>query len=234
MKRSILLNGRQVDYDLQRKKVRNINLRIHPNGEINISAPRYVSDRYIESFLLSKADFILSALQRAENAAPCFEYKDGDELPFLGLSRKLKLIQGSENRVWADWQTLFMQITDTENTVLKQKTVEEFYKRQSAEIIPRICEEVYPHFQNSGVTFPTIRFRRMKRSWGSCMPGKNAVTFNTLLSMADMECIKFVAVHEFCHFIHPNHSADFYRCLDSALPGWREQKQKLTLYSRWL
>ena len=234
MKKSINLAGSYVEYNLLRKKVKNINLRIHPDGCINVSAPRYVSVDYIESFLRSRADFILSALEKAAASLPPCDYKSGDMLPCLGTVCRLELCSGKSNNVQAEGDFIRMCVTDTEDTELKQKVMENFYRQQTMALIPQICKEVYPLFEGMGIAFPALRYRRMKRSWGSCMPGKNALTFNTLLSMADRECIKFVVMHEFCHFLHPNHSRDFYRCLDSLLPNWKEHKERLKAYSAWL
>lgn len=64
--KKIYLNGVETEYELTRKSVKNINLRIKPDG-IYVSAGRWVSEKYIESFLLSKADFILKAKEKLKN-----------------------------------------------------------------------------------------------------------------------------------------------------------------------
>ncbi len=61
--KKISLNGIEIKYELTRKNVKNINLRIKPDG-IYVSAGRWVSEDYIEKFLLSKADFILKAIEK--------------------------------------------------------------------------------------------------------------------------------------------------------------------------
>jgi len=61
-KNFILPRGRTIQYNLVRGGVKNINLRINASGEIRVSAPRFVSLSFIESFLASKEAFILKAL----------------------------------------------------------------------------------------------------------------------------------------------------------------------------
>ena len=56
------LSDRTIKYDLQRKKVKNINLRIKPSGDIFISADKSVSIKKINGFILSKEKFITKAL----------------------------------------------------------------------------------------------------------------------------------------------------------------------------
>jgi len=67
MKKEIILNGVTVSYDFQCKNVKNINLRIKPDGSVCVSASRRVPQSEIEGFLKLKADFILRALQACQN-----------------------------------------------------------------------------------------------------------------------------------------------------------------------
>ena len=62
MIREIVLNGRKVCYQLERKEVKNINLRIKADQSIYMSANNCVPDAVLDEFLLSKADYILKAL----------------------------------------------------------------------------------------------------------------------------------------------------------------------------
>ena len=44
MERKLVLDGRILTYELERKQVKNINLRIRPDGSIYVSAPRRMPD----------------------------------------------------------------------------------------------------------------------------------------------------------------------------------------------
>jgi predicted metal-dependent hydrolase len=37
-------------------------------------------------------------------------------------------------------------------------------------------------------------------------------------------------VHEFCHFLVPNHSARFYQCVASVLPDWHARRDEIRKY----
>ena len=67
MKRQITLRNTVIEYELTIKNVKNINLRIHPDGRITVSANRWVKISVIEDFLVSKQDFILKALEKYTN-----------------------------------------------------------------------------------------------------------------------------------------------------------------------
>jgi len=64
MIKELVINNRQIQYNLQLKNVKNINLRIKPDGTITVSANKRVKEKIIEEFLTSKSDFILKALDK--------------------------------------------------------------------------------------------------------------------------------------------------------------------------
>ena len=64
MKKFIFIDGKEIEYELIFKKVKNINLRIRRDGKISVSASKRVPMTSIEDFLESKSDFIISALDK--------------------------------------------------------------------------------------------------------------------------------------------------------------------------
>ncbi len=67
MKRTVKAGEKTIEYDLQIKKVKNINLHIYPDGKISVSANRWVRQKVIDEFIISRADFIQKALEKYEN-----------------------------------------------------------------------------------------------------------------------------------------------------------------------
>ena len=67
----------------------------------------------------------------------------------------------------------------------------------------------------------------METSRGSCLAKKGVVTLNKRLLEAPRNCIEYVVMHELCHFIHPNHSKQFYAFLTMLMPDWKQRKEAL-------
>lgn len=88
-------------------------------------------------------------------------------------------------------------------------------------------KDVHKKFIPYGVEYPKLKLRNMTSRWESCLPNKGIITLNKRLIKAPKNCIEYVAYHEFCHFVHPNHSKQFYSLLQVMLPDWRESKQLL-------
>lgn len=228
---AILLDGKEIQYNLERKKVKNINLRIKPDGAIYVSANDVVSQEKIENFLNEKSGFILKALEHygeLQKYAPTpKQYVDGEHFKICGHDLRLKVLHGTKNHVESDGVYIKLIVTDINNLELKQKIMDKWIKEQCISTISLVCEAVYPKFQKYGVNFPKLKFRKMISRWGSCQPKRESLTFNISLIEAPMSCIEYVVVHEFTHFLQPNHSKKFYTQLTMFMPDWVERKKLL-------
>lgn len=227
----ICLNGKEIPYILERKKVKNINLRIKPDCSIYISANNTVSRGEIEQFLLQKSDFILKALEyycELQKYTPKpKQYIDGESFKICGRDLRLKVFQGTKNHVESDGTYIKLTVKDIGSFDLKQRNMNKWIKEQCISTVSSICELLYPKFQKYGVAFPKLQFRKMISRWGSCQPKKGILTFNLALIEAPMTCIEYVVVHEFTHFLQPTHSKSFYTQLTMFMPDWEERKKLL-------
>ena len=61
----------------------------------------------------------------------------------------------------------------------------------------------------------------MTSRWGVCNIKNHNVTLNYNLSKYDICCLDYVIVHELSHFIHPNHSRDFWHKV-GLIMNWRK------------
>lgn len=186
--RTVCAGGKKIKYILERKQVKNINLRVRPDGSVKVSASPRIDTSYIDDFVLSKAEFVLKAMKRFEGTAEA--------------ERQFQ-----------------MEMT-------KQKAGRESLLEDPA-VFNEILDEVYPAFIPYGVKKPKLRVRTMKSCWGSCLVNKGIITLNRKLLMKPRECIEYVMVHELCHFIHPNHSKEFYKFMEQFMPDWKERKGRL-------
>ena len=88
MNREIILGDRTIKYDLEYKKVKNINLRIKSDCSVCVSANKRVPQKVIDEFIISKVDFILRALEKykSETAKEQRQYYTEDEVKELTLA----------------------------------------------------------------------------------------------------------------------------------------------------
>ena len=232
MKKTIMLRGRAVEYELQRKKVKNINIRIKKDLTVNVSASPKVTTAAIEKILREKADFIISALEKYEELASQSikspsNLKDCDNVPVFGYPVPLSLRQGNKSSVEMTDGRLILTVKDTNDLALKKKTLQKYLDELCRDMIERLCQKVHPSFTKYVPKMPEIKFRHMKSRWGSCNSSKKLLTFNYALVHAPVDCIEYVVYHEFTHFIHQDHSKSFYFELSRFVPDYKEKRKRL-------
>ena len=205
MEKELIINGCSLHYELERKKNRNLNLRIKPDGSVHVSAPRLMPERMIESFLLSKAEFILDAIDRAEK-------------------KQKKITPG----------TVLVLGRELPDNFDSEKQKEKWLREQCIEAVSHAFAELYPIFEKRGIKLPEIKFRKMKSRWGSCQPTRGVLTFNSALIHVPERCIEYVVLHELCHFIHPDHSPRFKAELSAIMPDWKARQKEIREYEALL
>lgn len=95
-----------------------------------------------------------------------------------------------------------------------RRAYDRFYKARSEAML---LEKTRLFAQRMNVDVKMVRFRKMKRRWGSCSKA-GVVTFNTLLLQLPEPMIDYTVVHELAHRIHFNHSADFHNKVSEFIP----------------
>ncbi|MCM1297446.1 MAG: DUF45 domain-containing protein, partial [Muribaculaceae bacterium] len=73
--------------------------------------------------------------------------------------------------------------------------------------------------------------RAMKSRWGSCAYKKGLIPLNPRLYHAPRECLEYVALHELCHFVHPDHSPAFHSLMAVLMPDYKARKRALEAWS---
>ena len=229
--RKVMSDGKEIAFHLEQKPVKNLNLRIRKDGIVYVSANDNVPVDKVDEFVVSKGAYILSALQRFHELAQYRpqpkRYISGETFYILGRGLRLKVVEGSKNAIHSDGVYILLQVKDATDVKNKERIVTRFLDQQCRDQFGEIMTEIYPLFQKYGVAQPTLRIRDMDTRWGSCLSKKGIITLNKRLLEAPRGCIEYVVMHEFCHFIHPNHSKQFYGFLAMLMPDWKERKVAL-------
>ncbi len=169
-----------VSYQLTRRKVKNINMRIRADATVAVSASPRVPVARIDAFVAERASWIeaaqvkLAARTAQQNAQP---------LPT---------------------------------------------KAEALPYFEHLSDAVYPAFAPIlGNQKPVIKVRDMSSRWGVCHIGKRQITFALRLYNMPPAAQIYVVVHEYCHFLQPNHSPAFWAEVESILPDWKARRKLL-------
>jgi len=229
--RTISYAGINIEYLLKRKSVKNLNLRIHADSSVVVSANERIAVDKVDAFVTEKGAYILSSIQRfkriEEYELPPKRYISGEAFDILGRGIRLKVQPGTKDNVFSDGIYLYLTVRDPDDFIKKEKLVQKFLNKECRQVFSEIIQQLYPMFQKYGINMPVLRIRSMKTRWGSCSPSRGIITLNKKLLEAPRNCIEYVVLHELCHFIHPNHSKQFYSFVTMLMPDWKERKTQL-------
>ena len=77
------------------------------------------------------------------------------------------------------------------------------------------------------IPIPNLKIRKMTSRWGVCNIKNHNVTLNYELLKYDITCLDYVIVHELSHFIHHNHSRQFWTLVEKYYPNYKISRNKL-------
>ena len=220
-------------YEVHRKKVKNINLRIKPNMEVYISVPMNLHRDYIENFIRSKEEWIKSVLKKVEDVKEKqkgFEYKNGEIHKFLGKEYNLIVRTGNFNGVSlkndAKSNVMILTVNENifENTDEKKKVMEKWYfenaKKLFLKFMKKWLEILDEHVEK-------VAIKLMKTRWGSCNYVKKYINLNTELIKRTPFEIEYVILHELTHLKYPNHGKGFYNYIERYMPNYKVAEKML-------
>lgn len=227
--RTVDCGGESISYVLTRKNVKNINLRVKEDGSVSVSAPKRVPLKYLDDFVKSRYDFISSARERFSNAERTKLIKEysntlsvGDTVSILGENLTIATEYG-DDCVYTEKNRLVVRTTDTENADYIRKMLKNFFYNSTVSLFKSLNEEVSQLFFNRyGINPVPIKIRHMKSRWGSCHVTDGFIVMNSRLIHYPIEAVKYVFIHEYAHFIHADHSKQFYAVVGELMPDYKK------------
>ena len=222
-----------ITYTLIRKKVKNINMRIKPDLRINVSAPTWVTNSEVDNFVLSNKEFIHRSYQKFQSRAAKkiestpLHFVTGETMQILGNPVKLSVINAAKNSVVLDGDSIVIATKDVEDIERKSALVEKWLREQAYSLFAELTLDFYKKYFYDSYNFkcPSVKVRKMKSKWGSCMWRRGEITYSLNLYYQDMQFVEYVVAHELCHMVVPNHSKDFYRLMDEIMPDHKTRRK---------
>lgn len=231
MERRVLTSYGEINYELTKKKIKKMYLRVKPEGRVVVSVPTRVTLKEADLFVAKNGQFIQDALGRMETreaqrpSAP--KFTSGDVFYSLGEALTLRVEQGfplSCEKIQGD---LVIRVLDQEDKEQVREAVKTFYTNEMRETFVTLMERYQRLLSPLGIPQAQLKIREMKSQWGSCNRRNNVITLNSRLIHLPVDCIEYVVLHEFCHFVHGNHSKDFYDLVSVYMADWKPRRQAM-------
>ncbi len=223
--RSIHLGDRIVSYSFRRARRRTIGIAIDEDG-LQASAPRWVTLAEVEAFIREKQAWVLRKLHEARaNARPRFVWREGARLPYLGSEVGVFTAPvGEPTRLAGDRLELEIASGTLRESALgwlRAHALALFGERVAA-LAPRM-----------DVGVRRLSLSNARTQWGSCSTD-GGVRLSWRLIHLRIALIDYVVAHELAHLRHMNHSARFWRAVESICPDYRATRGELRALSHSL
>ena len=220
--------GKTIEYDIERKNVKNINLRVKSDCTVAVSANNFVPKSVIDDFVYQNADRILRAIRkinRKNSKLPTFE--SGTRIKLLGTEYALQVNESDKNYYSIGTSKILFFVKGSEFFENREAVYNMLLFDISKRVFPKLLKECYPPFEKYCNGVPELNIKFLKSQWGNCYHNRNLITLNARLAAYSESVIRSVINHEYCHFAHPNHSDDFYKLLSSVMPEWKKYEREL-------
>ncbi len=224
----------EISFSVIRRPRKTIVIRVK-EGLVEVVADPRVSLEYIFNLIEKKEKWIKNKLKLSLPKKELI-YENREEHYYLGRAYRLN-ISVVENKadegIFLEDDILNLNIlNDTKE--YKKKMLEAWYRNMAKYYFNRIAEGLCDKLKPDGISMPEISVRKMSRRWGTCHYYKKRIILNLSLIKVPIELIRYVILHELCHFKYPNHSKEFYGYMWQFEPELKQKKEKLKAYEKVL
>jgi len=226
VKKQITIEG--VDIFVERKKIKNIYIRIlPPDGQVKMTVPKTITDVTLMMFAKEKIDWIKKHQEKYENQiAPAIkQYVTGEMHDLWGKKYQLEVeISGAHNRVMLQGDKIILILRQESTVEQRESIIEEWYRRQLKMEISAVIESC---IKVVGKAPNEWRIKKMKTRWGTCNTTQKRIWLNLQLAKKPPECLEYVIIHELTHLYVRKHDAQFKSYMDQFYPDWKAVKKRL-------
>lgn len=222
----VMYGATPIDFELERRDRGTLEISVEPDAKVKVIAPFDASLDAIGEKIIKRGAWILKQKRyflEMPPKQPAREYVPGETHHYLGKPYRLKFESSDSESLQIEGPLLV--VYGVREPARIEALMRDWYRQRSALVFDELLNEWWMRMGIGGDK-PTIQIRKMEKRWGSCT-AKGVVIFNEELIKAPKSCIEYVVVHELCHLIEANHSAEFFKHLDANLSDWRERKSRL-------
>lgn len=207
MNNKIIIDNEEFEIIVNRKRIKNLYLRVKEENKIEVSANFYTTNKEILKIINDNKAFIIKTNSKIKS-----NKLKPNKIMYLG--DELSLIESDK--------------TFIDNNYIYAKSEED-----AINYIYSLCYDVFKvrleRIMNMFDNLPkfTLKVRKMKTRWGVCNKSSMTVTLNTELITKDVNLIDYVIVHELCHFKHMDHSSAFWNEVAKYYPYYKQARKEL-------
>lgn len=207
----IEIDGIIYDVIIEKKNIKNTYLRVKEDLNIYVTTSYLTPDIVIKRFVNNNINFIRKQIDKQEKRLE-------KKLNYYYLGDKINIIIDKDIK-----HTTFIN----NNLYVKdKKDIDKWYKKQTRLVFEEHLNNIYNNFSEK-VPYPKLVIRKMSTRWGVNNKNLIKVTLNSELIYKDPKYLDYVIVHELSHFIHFNHSKEFWKLVGENCPDYKKLRKEI-------
>ena len=223
-----VLDGRDIPFRLERRKGRRrVSIFVEPRQGLVLRTPPRFPLREVEETLRGEENWIRDKLLWRENwlsEHPERRFVSGETLLLLGEEWALEIHRDPlRKRAHIQAKNGIIRV-DLSRSADARSVLEAWMRRLARRIV---LARVDHWSARIGKRAGRVTLRDTRSRWGSCSSTGN-LSFNWKLIMVPPEALDYVVVHELCHFVHLDHSPDYWALVEGYLPDFAVQRRWLS------
>lgn len=193
-----------------KKNNKNTYIRVKEDLKIYITTNKFARDKDIEKLIIANYDSIKDCLEKMKRK------KQKNDKNFI-LGKEVDIIKLSNQTHPKLYGNKFY---------IKDNNIDKYLKEFAVDIYEKRVKEIYNMFSES-IPYPNIKIRKMSTRWGVCNKKNKTITLNLELIKKDIKYLDYVIVHELCHFIHFDHSKEFWNLVSKYCPNYKQLRKEM-------
>ena len=202
------IDNKEYEVEIIKKNNRNTYVRVK-NGKIVVSTNYLTSKSSILKLVNDNKDSIIKMIDNDSK-------KNDREEKFYYFGKEYDVIYGFQE----------IEFSDDKIYASDENKLKKYIDKEIARIYSERMEYYYNKFEER-IPVPNLKIRKMTSRWGVCNIKNHNITLNYQLSKYNICCLDYVIVHELSHFIHPNHSRDFWNLVGKYYPDYKKCRKML-------
>ncbi len=224
-KDAVTLSGLQVS--IQRKKMKNMRIRVTGDKRVCVSAPHYLPENRIIAFVAQHEGYIKERLESVEQKRSCCypaSYASGDSFSMAGQRCRLRVVRDEKAFAGLNGSELVLCVPPGQSA---KALFARFMTRTAKAVFSERLNELQKRIPSGEIK---LSVRNMLTRWGSINTRRLNISLSVHLLRCEPELIDYVIMHELCHLATPSHSRAFYKALEAYYPNRRAFDRRLEEY----
>ena len=199
------LDGEKYNVVMVLKNNKNTYIKVKDDLTIYVTTHFLTTKRDIKYLLDREEDYLRKMLKRVKKKS-----EKEKEFYYLGVKYDIIIVPFDD-----------IEIEGNKIYARSKESLDKWLKKEIKKVFEERLKYCYDLFEEN-IPYPKLKIRSMKTRWGVNHKRDDSVTLNSKLIRYDIKIIDYVIIHELSHFVHFDHSKNFWKTVEYYMPDYKK------------